>query len=225
VNTVNTTIVHNVYDYRVTNITNVRVSYVGGPGGLNVRPTPSEMAVLREPRIAPVPAQVQHMRQAASNRAQFASANNGRPQAFAAAAPLATAYRAPAPHPSAVPEARPLPRIAARPQAAPVQQRAQAQPNAPPAAPPLRNERPEARTNSLPQTRPPVENRPEARPAPQPRAEERPAPQPRVQERPSPQPRAEERPLPEARQEARPAPKPAPKKEEKPPPKREEPPR
>ena len=66
VNTVNTTIIHNVYNYRVTNIniTNTRISYVGGPGGLKVRPTTAELVVLREPRIAPVPAQVQHMRQA-----------------------------------------------------------------------------------------------------------------------------------------------------------------
>jgi YXWGXW repeat-containing protein len=250
VNTVNTTIIHNVYDYRVTNITNVRVSYVGGPAGLNVRPTPSELAVLHESRIAPVPAQVQHMRQAASNRAQFASVNNGRPQVFAAAAPLATAYRAPAPHESAVPQARALPRIAARPEPAPVQPRAQAQPNYRPAAQPAQNQRPEARSAPLPPNRPAVENRPEVRPAPQPRAEQRPAPQPRVQERPAPEPRAQQqrpapepraqqqrpvpeprvqqRPAPEAHQEVRPAPKqepkPAPKKEERPP-KREEPPR
>jgi hypothetical protein len=171
--------------------------------------------VLHESRIAPVPAQVQHMRQASTNRAQFASVNNGRPQVFAAPAPLATAYRAPAPHEGAVPAARALPRIEARPQPAAMQPRPQVEPNARPAAQPMRNEHP----NPLQPSRPAVENRPEARPTPQPRAEQRPAPQPHIQQRPAPEPKAQQRPAPEVHQEVRPAPK----KEEKPEPKREEP--
>ncbi len=159
VNNVNTTIVHNVYNYTVINNT-TRVCYNGGPGGLNVRPTPAEVAVLHQQRIAPVPAQVQHMQQAAANRAQFAAVNHGRPQTLVAARPLATTYKAPAPHPAAVPGARVIPPVNARTQAAPTPQtRAQMQPNGRPGEP--------AGTRSNPMTH---------APAAQPRVEPRPAP-------------------------------------------------
>ena len=58
VTNVNTTVVHNVYNYKVVNITNTRVSYNGGNGGVQARPTSAEYAVLRERRVAPVPAQI-----------------------------------------------------------------------------------------------------------------------------------------------------------------------
>jgi hypothetical protein len=54
VNNVNATVVRNVYRYNVVNVTNVRVSYNGGAGGINLRPTPAELGVLREQRIGPV---------------------------------------------------------------------------------------------------------------------------------------------------------------------------
>jgi hypothetical protein len=223
VNNVNTTIVHNVYNYKVVNITNVKVSYVGGPGGLNVRPTPSELAVMREPRIAPLPAQVQHMQQAAASRAQFAAVNNGRPATFAAARPLATAYRAPAPHPSEVPGARSLPPANLSHAAAPP--RTVVPPNGRPAERPVSNERPETRAIPVPNaparsgSKPELAPRPEAHPAPQPRTEQKPAAEPRVQQRtaaqpqikqrPAPEPKVEQRPAPQPKAEQRPAPKPA----------------
>ncbi len=161
VNNVNTTVIHNVYNYTVTNYTTTKTSYVGGPGGLNARPTAAELAVLHEQRIAPVPAQVQHMQQAATNRAQFAAVNHGRPQTLVAPRPLATAYKAPAPHPTAVPGARTIPPVNAR-RAATPETRAQAQPNARP------GQRVETRPNAMahaPTTQPRVERRPAPAPA------------------------------------------------------------
>ena len=99
VTNVNTNVVRNVYNYQAPVVNATRcVSYNGGRGGVNVRPTSAELAVLREPRVPPVPAQVEHVQQAAANRAQFAAVNRGRPQTLAAAVPLPTNYRAPATH-------------------------------------------------------------------------------------------------------------------------------
>jgi hypothetical protein len=115
VTNVNINIVHNVYESKVTNINVTRVSYNGGPGGVRIRPIPAELAVLRETRTAPVPAQIQHLRSAESNRAQFMAVNRGRPAIIAQAQPLQTNYRAPAPRPEANRELRVLPPVAARP--------------------------------------------------------------------------------------------------------------
>jgi hypothetical protein len=218
VNNVNTTVVRNVYDYRVTNYTTNRVSYDGGPGGLNARPTVAEVAVLHEQRIAPVPAQVQHMQQAQQNRAQFAAVNHGRPQEVAAARPLPTAYKAPAAAPTAVPGARPMARVNP-PAPAPASRN---EPNARPGQPnpqpaPARpEERPAARGGQPTPAKP--EERPGARPG-QPAPATRPgqpAPATRPEARPTPhaaQPapgRPEERPAPHAAQPAPHAAQPAP---------------
>ncbi len=104
-----------MYNYSVPAASNTRVSYNGGRGGINARPLPAEQVALREPHQAPVAAQVQHIRQAASNREQFAAVNRGRPQVVAAAAPLATSYRTPAPRPAAVAQALARPNSGARP--------------------------------------------------------------------------------------------------------------
>jgi WXXGXW repeat (2 copies) len=86
---VNTTIVRNVYDRRVTNYTPMnRISYNGGNGGVNLRPVASEAAAMRARRMGAAPAQVQYQRDAAANRAQFASVNHGSPS-IAAARPAA----------------------------------------------------------------------------------------------------------------------------------------
>ena len=97
VNNVNVSVVHNVYNHTVIeNRGGERISYNGGRGGLNARPLPAELAAQREHPMPPVAAQIQHIRQAASNREQFASVNHGRPPVMAAAKPLATLYREPA---------------------------------------------------------------------------------------------------------------------------------
>jgi hypothetical protein len=102
VTNVNVSVVHNnVYNYRVAGGSS-RVSYNGGPGGLNVRATAPEVAAMHGQRMAPIAAQVQHERQAQGNRAQFAAVNGGRPAQPALAHPIATSYNAPAARPSEV---------------------------------------------------------------------------------------------------------------------------
>jgi len=229
VTNVNTTVVHNVYNYSAPRGNNSRVSYNGGRGGISARPTPQETAVVHDPRSAPVSAQVQHQREAAGNRAQFASAGHAQPSTLVAASPLQTSYRAPA----AKPPAAAL-RAAARPApvAGPAQNRANEpgvanRPSQPGLAPEVRpgqpglaqRAAPEARPEqqvagrpaAQPAARPAPEVRPiqEARPAAQPTARPAPEVRPQQEARPGPQPAA--RPAPEVRpqQEARPAPQPA----------------
>src|SRR6201993_2720168 len=59
---VNTTVVRNVYVNRtvINNVTVNRVSYNGGHGGINVRPTPQQQTALNERRMGPVGAQMTH---------------------------------------------------------------------------------------------------------------------------------------------------------------------
>lgn len=230
VTNVNTTIIHNVYNYKVVNITNMRVSYNGGRGGIEMRPIASEQAVLREHRMSPVPAQITHVRQAAVNREQFAANNHGHPQLLTANRPLETAYRTPAARPMAEPARQP---VNAHPAPTP-QQHARVtapQPEARPAPAPHTEARPTPapHAEARPAPEPRVEERApavhaEARPAPAPRpepksvpaphAESRPVPTPHAEPahaepKPSPAPRAEERPAPHAHAEPQPAPKPA----------------
>ncbi len=113
---VNTTNITNVYNRTViinNNTTVNRVSYNGGNGGLQVRPRPAELAVLRETRVPPMQSQVQLRQTSATNRQQFFTANGGRPATVVAARPLAStpgipppAVRLPsanAPHPDLTP--------------------------------------------------------------------------------------------------------------------------
>jgi hypothetical protein len=90
VNNVNVTVVHNVYNYRVVNAPMNRISF-NGAGGIQVRPRPAELQALREPHAPPMATQVQMRRSASENRAQFASANHGRPAEFFAPHPVAAA--------------------------------------------------------------------------------------------------------------------------------------
>jgi hypothetical protein len=77
---VNRTYIHNVYNERVENITNVnRVSYNGGQGGVRERPTPEEEAAAHERHIPPVREQVEHVNAARANPQLRAKANGGRP--------------------------------------------------------------------------------------------------------------------------------------------------
>ncbi len=79
VNNIRNTRITNVYYKNITINRITNVSYNGGPGGIDARPTPAELAVARERRFAPTPEQVQHERAAAANRALLASVNHGRP--------------------------------------------------------------------------------------------------------------------------------------------------
>ncbi|HZD76911.1 MAG TPA: hypothetical protein VE218_07900, partial [Acidobacteriaceae bacterium] len=89
VNNINTTNITNVYNTTVINRNgNNRVSYNGGRGGLNVRPTQSEFNAMREQHLRPLPTQIAHRTQAQQNRQQYATVNRGRPAIAVAARPL-----------------------------------------------------------------------------------------------------------------------------------------
>lgn len=80
VSNVDVTVIHNVYKApAATNITVNRVSYNGGEGGVNARPTPEELAVAHQRHLPPVPAQTQHVQAARTNPQLRASANLGKP--------------------------------------------------------------------------------------------------------------------------------------------------
>ena len=88
VNNVNITEIHNVYNTTVLNNTTVtRVSYNGGNGGINVRPTPQEEATAHERHISPVPTQIQHVQAARANPEMRASSNQGQPPVAATPKP------------------------------------------------------------------------------------------------------------------------------------------
>jgi hypothetical protein len=137
VTNVNITRIHNVYNYDVAS-PGTRVSYNGGRGGIQARPTAPELEVRREQRIASVPAQIQHARAAAADRAQFAASNGGHPGVVVASLPLSTPYRAPA---ARAPEAA----AARAPEAPPIRTRQEIVPRAPDPARPESNPRPELR--------------------------------------------------------------------------------
>ena len=164
VNNINTAVAVNIYDARVPAHRRDWISYNGGRGGIDARPTAPELAVARYPRTPPVTAQVQHAREASGNREQFATAGRVRP-ATLAGGPLSTQYHAPAARP---PEAamRAVTRPAPAPRGGPASERA----GAPPARPAI----PENRTASqefrgaqprpLPESRPSVAERRAAAP-------------------------------------------------------------
>ncbi|HWE84772.1 MAG TPA: hypothetical protein VG267_07495 [Terracidiphilus sp.] len=78
VNRVNTSVVRNVYDYRINNVSVNRISY-NGPGGVQYRPRTSEVFAIREEHTAPMAAQVELRQTAVSNRQMFYNVNQGRP--------------------------------------------------------------------------------------------------------------------------------------------------
>jgi hypothetical protein len=82
---VNRTVVHNTYvDRTVINnrIVNNRTSF-NGPGGVQAKPRPEELAAMKEQHIPATANQMQHEQRASQNRNQFASVNRGRPAAVA----------------------------------------------------------------------------------------------------------------------------------------------
>jgi len=87
VNNINVTEIHNVYNTTVINRNENHVSYNGGNGGINRRPTPQEEAASRERHIPPVQVQTQHAQAARSNPQQRASVNMGKPPVAATPKP------------------------------------------------------------------------------------------------------------------------------------------
>jgi WXXGXW repeat (2 copies) len=89
VTNINVTEIHNVYNTTVINTstrTN-RVSFNGGNGGVNRRPTPQEEAASRERHIPPASTQLQHLQAARGNQEFRASTNHGKPPVAATARP------------------------------------------------------------------------------------------------------------------------------------------
>jgi hypothetical protein len=76
---VNTTVIHNVYERRVVERSVSRVSYNGGRGGINVRPSAREETAMRERRFGATSVQAHQESLARSDRRQWASENHGRP--------------------------------------------------------------------------------------------------------------------------------------------------
>jgi hypothetical protein len=87
VNNINITEIHNVYNTTVINRNENRVSYNGGSGGINRRPTPQEQAAARERHMPPVAVQTQHAQAARTNPQQRASVNMGKPAVAATPKP------------------------------------------------------------------------------------------------------------------------------------------
>ncbi len=82
VNNINVVNIHNTYNKTVivnNNVTNNRVSYNGGNGGLAARPTVQEQVAQREQHVQPTQNQIQHQTLASQNRGQLASVNHGAP--------------------------------------------------------------------------------------------------------------------------------------------------
>jgi Copper amine oxidase N-terminal domain/WXXGXW repeat (2 copies) len=92
---VNTTIVHNVYVTRNVYINNstIRISYNGGQTGLQARPTPEQLAVVRGRHLGMTPVQQQHVRQAEQDRRLVATVNHNQPPVLAVARPLSPTNR------------------------------------------------------------------------------------------------------------------------------------
>ncbi len=86
---VNTTVIHNTYVDRtvVRNVTVNRVSFNGGRGGINARPSEREREFEHERHFAPTSMQREHEHSAGSNRELRASENHGRPPIAATARP------------------------------------------------------------------------------------------------------------------------------------------
>ena len=77
-----------IYDRNVSNFRGMnRTSFNGGRGGIQVRPTPQQLAVSRGPRIGVTQQQQQHIQFARSQPSQRASFNHGAPPIAATARP------------------------------------------------------------------------------------------------------------------------------------------
>jgi hypothetical protein len=89
VNNVDVTIIHNVYEAPVRRPDRPRVSYNGGQGGINDRPTPQEEAAAHARHLSPAPPQREHAQMARSNPQLRASVNQGKPPVAATPKPAA----------------------------------------------------------------------------------------------------------------------------------------
>lgn len=84
---VDVTIIHNTYESRVRENNVTRVSFNGGNGGINARPTRQEEEAAHDRHIPAVAQQMQHAQEARGNRELRASVNHGAPPVAATARP------------------------------------------------------------------------------------------------------------------------------------------
>src|ERR1700674_1096371 len=90
VTNVGSTHITNVYNQTVVNnttIINNNTSFNGGKGGTSAQPTPQEQAAAQEKHVPATALQAQHQQAASTNRALFASVNNGKPAVAASPKP------------------------------------------------------------------------------------------------------------------------------------------
>ena len=87
VNHINNVNIVNVYSQRVVDRGGSRISYNGGRGGIDARPTSMELAAARTRRFGADNRQMEQERWARTNRSQWARENQGRPGVAATARP------------------------------------------------------------------------------------------------------------------------------------------
>lgn len=93
VNNVNVTLNHNVYNTEIHNTNVTRVSFNGGSGGIDRRPTAEQETFAHERHVAPVAAQTEHIAAARNNPQLRAAANHGQPPIAATPRPGAFTER------------------------------------------------------------------------------------------------------------------------------------
>ncbi|MGB0125333.1 MAG: hypothetical protein WBP63_17960, partial [Silvibacterium sp.] len=211
---VNRTVIHNTYvDRRVVVNNGNRVSFNGGRGGIQARPTEAQMSAEHSKRFGPVAAQTRQVSLARADRSNYASVNHGMPAHAALERPATSAAdfnravpargAAPASHVAAGSDVRPATKNEYHPAAKP-EARTETHPAARPEPAPKTESHPAAKTEARPENH--ATAHPESRPAP--KTESHPAAKPEARTethaatRPEPAPRAESHPA--AKPEARP---------------------
>lgn len=224
---VNTTVIQNTYRNEVQYRPQPnRVSYNGGNGGIQARPTAAQISVRQHRRSGPIQAQQRQAQLARSLPQNYAKANNGHPEHAAMERPARSAsdFSRAVPARNARPGNNNRPENNrpnnARPNERPNNNaRPENRPNAQPPQPEYRPTHPENRPNAQPQqpgyrtTHP--ETQPTARPNTQPHNNVRPAVPNREAQ---PQPQHEQRPeaRPQQQHEQRPEARPQPQREQRP---------
>jgi len=84
---VNVNVIHNTYETRVVERNVTRVSYNGGRGGVEARPSAEEERAAHERHIGPIAAQTRHVQEARADRSLRVSQNHGRPPVAATEKP------------------------------------------------------------------------------------------------------------------------------------------
>lgn len=100
VTNVNTTVIQNVYNYKIINIRNdSRTSFNGGIRGVHVQPRPAEIEVMHEQHVPPMATQQQVIQQAKQIPQNFAREDKGHPAMPVVAQPLRADNNVRAPEP------------------------------------------------------------------------------------------------------------------------------